>query len=108
MFSFYETRTLEQNPLQWKKFLYINFSVGQIFWGAEVLTTFESQKPVNKTITEEYRKLQQELHKNPNYGVASLKIAPLVADLINQVNVISNSDYGAGKKFVKGFSRMPC
>ncbi len=25
-----------------------------------------------KLITEEYRKLQKELHQNPNYGVASL------------------------------------
>ncbi len=37
-----------------------------------------------QTITEEYRKLQQELHQNPNYGVASLQFAPLVADLIRQ------------------------
>jgi len=33
-----------------------------------------------KVITEEYRKLQQELHHNPNYGVASLQFAWIVAD----------------------------
>ena len=40
-----------------------------------------------KVITEEYRKLQQELHHNPNYGVASLQFAPIVADIIKDLNV---------------------
>ena len=62
------------------------------------MTDIALHNPVNKTITEEYKKLQQELHKNPNYGVASLEFAPLVADLIKQANVLSVSDYGAGKK----------
>lgn len=51
-----------------------------------------------KVITEEYRKLQQALHQNPNYGVASLKFAPTVANIIKDLNVKSLSDYGAGKK----------
>ena len=51
-----------------------------------------------KVITEEYRKLQQELHRNPNYGVASLQFAPIVANIIKDLNVESLSDYGAGKK----------
>lgn len=51
-----------------------------------------------QTITEEYRRLQQELHQSPNYGVASLAFAPLVADLIRQAGIKSLSDYGAGKK----------
>ena len=51
-----------------------------------------------RTITDEYRRMQQELHQNPNYGVASLAFAPLVADLIRQANVRSVSDYGAGKQ----------
>jgi hypothetical protein len=50
------------------------------------------------TISEEYLKLQQELHKNPNYGVASLQFAPLVAQLFSQSKFQSISDYGAGKK----------
>ncbi|NBR26870.1 MAG: hypothetical protein EBT83_00445, partial [Betaproteobacteria bacterium] len=33
-------------------------------------------------ITEEYRKMQQTLHQNPNYGVASVHYAPLVAQVI--------------------------
>ncbi len=53
---------------------------------------------MGQTITEEYRKLQQELHKNPNYGVASLQFASLVADLLKQSGAQSVSDYGAGKK----------
>lgn len=51
-----------------------------------------------QTITDEYRKMQQELHQNPNYGVASLAFAPLVADLIRQAGIKSVADYGAGKK----------
>ena len=50
------------------------------------------------TISEDYLKQQQELHKNPNYGVASLMFAPIVADLIRQTGVDSICDYGAGKK----------
>lgn len=50
------------------------------------------------TISSGYLKLQQELHENPNYGVASLAFAPIVADLILQTHVQSVSDYGAGKK----------
>jgi len=58
-----------------------------------------------KTITEEYRRLQQELHKNPNYGVASLTFAPLVAKVIRETGAASLSDYGAGKKnLVKGLA----
>ncbi|HBH37254.1 MAG TPA: hypothetical protein DDX06_02590 [Curvibacter sp.] len=58
-----------------------------------------------RTITDEYRRMQQELHQNPNYGVASLAFAPLVADLIRQANVRSVSDYGAGKKnLLKGLA----
>lgn len=51
-----------------------------------------------RTITEEYRRMQQDLHQNPNYGVASLAFAPLVAEIVRQTGVQSISDYGAGKK----------
>jgi hypothetical protein len=50
------------------------------------------------TVSDEYLKLQQQLHQNPNYGIASLSFAPIVADIIRQTNVQSVSDYGAGKK----------
>lgn len=53
---------------------------------------------MNKTITDDYRKMQQELHQNPEYGTASFGFAPLVADLIMQSGAKSVSDYGAGKK----------
>jgi len=59
------------------------------------------------TITEEYRKLQQELHKNPNYGIASLEFAPLVAEIIKAAQIGSVSDYGAGKKnLFKGLQQL--
>ena len=48
-------------------------------------------------ITEEYRKMQQTLHENPNYGVASVQYAPLVAQVIEAVGAQELLDYGAGK-----------
>ena len=51
-----------------------------------------------KTITNEYLELQKQLHLNPNYGVASLSFAPIVAEIIKKANIKSLSDYGAGKK----------
>jgi hypothetical protein len=50
------------------------------------------------TITEAYRLEQQELHRNPNYGVASLAFAPIVAEVMKQAGATSLCDYGAGKK----------
>jgi len=54
-----------------------------------------------QTITEEYRHLQQELHKNPNYGVASIGYAPLVKSILEKSKARSLSDYGAGKQNLK-------
>jgi hypothetical protein len=48
-------------------------------------------------ITEEYRKMQQQLHENPNYGVASVHTAPLVAQVIEAIGAKELLDYGAGK-----------
>lgn len=50
-----------------------------------------------QTISEEYRRQQRELHKNPHYGVASIGYAPIVKQLIEQLGSRSISDYGAGK-----------
>lgn len=52
----------------------------------------------SKTISEQYLGLQSDLHKNPNYGMASLSFAPIVADLIKLSNSQTVSDYGAGKQ----------
>jgi hypothetical protein len=49
------------------------------------------------TISADYLAQQKELHKNPNYGVASLGYAPLVKGLLDQTGIKSISDYGAGK-----------
>lgn len=51
----------------------------------------------NNLISEEYRKEQEELHKNPNYGIASVSFAPIVTHLINTLNIDEMLDYGAGK-----------
>lgn len=41
--------------------------------------------------------MQEELHRNPNYGVASVFYAPMVADFVRQHRIEALLDYGAGK-----------
>ena len=48
-------------------------------------------------ITEEYRTMQQELHRNPDYGRASVQYAPLVAQVMEAMGATELLDYGAGK-----------
>ena len=48
-------------------------------------------------ISEAYRKMQQQLHKNPDYGVASVQFAPMVAQVIEATRADELLDYGAGK-----------
>ena len=48
-------------------------------------------------ITPDYLAEQIKLHANPDYGVASLAFAPIVAQLIRDNGWRSVSDYGAGK-----------
>ena len=48
-------------------------------------------------ISEEYRRMQEKLHENPNYGVASVQYAPVVARILQQLQVSEILDYGAGK-----------
>lgn len=48
-------------------------------------------------ITEDYRKMQQKLHENPDYGVASVQYAPMVAQVMDMLGVSELLDYGAGK-----------
>ena len=43
-----------------------------------------SQSPAT-LISEDYRRMQQYLHKNPTYGVASVKYAPLMAQVMDTV-----------------------
>ncbi len=50
------------------------------------------------TISADYLALQKELHKNPDYGVASIAYAPLVKQVLELSKSKSLSDYGAGKK----------
>jgi hypothetical protein len=48
-------------------------------------------------ISEEYRRMQQKLHENPGYGVASVHYAPLVAQVLEATGAAELLDYGAGK-----------
>jgi hypothetical protein len=53
--------------------------------------------PSGPLISEEYREMQRKLHENPDYGVASIGYAPLVAQAIEAFGVTEMLDYGAGK-----------
>ena len=48
-------------------------------------------------ISEDYRKMQEELHRNPAYGTASIGYAPLIAQLLKEYPASEILDYGAGK-----------
>ncbi len=48
-------------------------------------------------ISDEYRRLQEDLHGDPLYGVASVQYAPLVAEYIRTNKIKEVLDYGAGK-----------
>jgi len=57
----------------------------------------QASTPSPPLISEGYRELQRKLHENPDYGVASVHYAPLVADVIRTVGATEMLDYGAGK-----------
>lgn len=48
-------------------------------------------------ISEDYKKQQEQLHENPNYGVASVQYAPIVSNILNKTRIDEVLDYGAGK-----------
>jgi len=48
-------------------------------------------------ITEPYRAEQTRLHETTDYGVASLKFAPAVSNLIDLLEVDTLLDYGSGR-----------
>jgi len=52
---------------------------------------------LSNLISDEYREMQAELHKNPNYGVASTYFAPIVDNVIKAYEIKELLDYGAGK-----------
>lgn len=57
-----------------------------------------SEPQPRQVISEDYRRQQQALHENPNYGTASIQFAPFVKQIIDQIKARSLSDYGAGKQ----------
>lgn len=48
-------------------------------------------------ITEAYRKEQEALHLDPDYGQASVTYAKMVSQIINRLKVTELLDYGCGK-----------
>jgi len=68
---------------------------------------FEAGTPMsNEVISEDYRQQQVELHKNPDYGRASLSFAPRIVEIMRLCSFRSISDYGAGKQnLLKGLKK---
>jgi hypothetical protein len=58
-------------------------------------------------ITDEYKSMQAELHKNPDYGVSSTLYAPVVDMVIAQYQIKELLDYGAGKCRLKDSLEQP-
>lgn len=56
----------------------------------------------SQLISEAYRQQQDYLHKNTNYGTASIKYAPLVTEIINRLEITHLLDYGSGKNMNLG------
>jgi hypothetical protein len=52
----------------------------------------------SSTISPGYLAMQRDLHKNPDYGVASIEYAPTVKKMLDVGKAKSLSDYGAGKQ----------
>lgn len=52
---------------------------------------------MTETISQSYKDIQVQLHEDPNYGVMSIEMAPMVLDLAQNTAAKSISDYGAGK-----------
>jgi 2-polyprenyl-3-methyl-5-hydroxy-6-metoxy-1,4-benzoquinol methylase len=50
-----------------------------------------------RLISDEYLRQQEELHKNPDYGMASVAAASAVSKVCNTYGVDELLDYGAGK-----------
>ena len=50
-----------------------------------------------RLISDDYRRQQEELHKNPEYGIASIAAASTVSKVCNMYGVEEILDYGAGK-----------
>lgn len=65
--------------------------------GERTLLILPDELRRSRLISDDYRKLQETLHKDPLYGVASTHYAPVVAKVVNQYGVEELLDYGAGK-----------
>ena len=53
--------------------------------------------PAPVLISDDYRRQQEQLHTNPDYGIASIGFAPIVAQLLEAFQMRTLLDYGAGK-----------
>lgn len=62
----------------------------------EVITPIGAAR-MTELISDRYRAQQEALHRNPDYGVASVAFAPMIAELVNRFGMRELLDYGSGK-----------
>ena len=58
--------------------------------------------PSSVLISDDYRRMQEELHRKPTYGIASTMYAPLVVEVMQAFGMREVLDYGAGKGRLAG------
>jgi hypothetical protein len=58
-------------------------------------------------ISDNYRKLQEQLHDTGTYGGVAVTYAPLVTQIINRLEVTHLLDYGCGSKMALGNNIKP-
>lgn len=56
---------------------------------------------VMQTISDEYRRQQQDLHRDPGYGVMALNYGAMLSEMMDAYQAKSICDYGAGKMRLK-------
>lgn len=70
---------------------------GENMLSSDASSVKNASENLPRMISDEYRRMQKQMHQNPDYGVASVYYAPLVAQVIESVDARELLDYGAGK-----------
>lgn len=60
-----------------------------------------------RLISDDYRRQQTELHKNPDYGTTSKAYAPIISKLVSTYSVQTILDYGCGKQLLAKHLDVP-
>jgi hypothetical protein len=61
-------------------------------------TSYDTANESPRLITDAYREQQAWLHENTEYGTASIQYAPLVAEIVNNLEITHLLDYGCSAR----------